>query len=94
LTRPSGQARPPAAFAALRGEVGSEQEMSFNRLVFALAIFAYLFTAGRSVAAQSLPDLALWGALALGVFLHIKLRPRRNVPRRVFALLLDMGFLS
>ena len=94
MTRPSGQARPPAALAALRGEVGSEQEMSFNRLVFALAIFAYLFTAGRSVAAQSLPDLALWGALALGVFLHIKVRPRRNVPRRVFALLLDMGFLS
>ena len=95
MTRPSGQPpRPPAALAALRGEVGSEQEMSFNRLVFALAIFAYLLTAGRSVAAQLLPDLALWGALALGVFLHGRVRPGRSTPRRAFALLLDMGGLS
>ena len=82
----------PAALAALRGEVGSEQEMSFNRLVFALVVLVYLLTAGRSVAAQSLPALALWGALAIGVFLHIRFRPGRNTPRRAFALLLDMGF--
>ncbi len=87
----AAQARPPAALAALRGEVGSEQEMSFNRLVFALAIFAYLLTAGRGVAAQLLPDLALWGSLALGVFLHSRLRPVRSMPRRGFALLLDIG---
>ncbi len=92
--RATARARPPAALVALRGEVGSEQEMSFNRLVFALAIFAYLLTAGRSVAAQLLPDLALWGALALGVFLHGRVRPGRSTPRRAFALLLDMGGLS
>jgi two-component system sensor histidine kinase RpfC len=84
----------PPAFSSLRGEVGSEQEMSFNRLVFALVIFAYLLTAGQSVAAVVLPDLALWGAFALVVFMHIRLRPGRNAGRRAFALLLDMGFLS
>ena len=52
----------PAALAALRGEVGSEQEMSFNRLVFALVVFAYLLTAGRSVAARLLPTSRSGGA--------------------------------
>jgi two-component system sensor histidine kinase RpfC len=79
---------------SLRGEVGSEQEMSFNRLAFGLAILAYLLTAGRGVADVALPALGLWGYLALGVFLHNRFRPGPNTPRRAFALLLDMGFLS
>ncbi len=82
------------AFVSLRGEVGSEQEMSFNRLAFGLAILAYLLTAGRGVADVALPALGLWGYLALGVFLHNRFRPGPNTPRRAFALLLDMGFLS
>ena len=90
-----GEAAPlPPRLAALRGEVGSEQEMSFNRLVFGLAIGAYLLTAGDRVADPILPALALWAALALGVFLHIRLRPGRNAPRRAAALLIDTGFLS
>ena len=84
----------PPRLAALRGEVGSEQEMSFNRLAFGLAIGAYLLTAGDRVADAILPALALWAALALGVFLHIRIRPGRNAPRRAAALLLDTGFQS
>ena len=74
--------------------------MSFNRLAFALAICIYLLTAGRTVAIQESPLLglweviALWGACAIGVFVHIRARPGRNVLRRGFAMLLDMGCLS
>ena len=91
---PAGARPPPSALAALRGEVGSEQEMSVNRLAFGLAICAYLYTAGRSIADDALPGLVVWGALGLAVFAHIRFRPGRNTPRRAFALLLDMGVLS
>ncbi len=84
----------PQAFAGLRGEVGSEQEMSFNRLAFTLVWFAYLLAIDGPVAERSLPLVLLWSPLALGVFLHIRHRPGPNAPRRAFALLVDMGFLT
>ncbi len=88
-------ARPlPPALAALRGEVGSEQEMSVNRLGLGLVVFAYLYTVGRSIADEALPGLVLWGALGLAIFVHIRFRPGRNAPRRAVALLGDMGILS
>ncbi|MBV1799445.1 hybrid sensor histidine kinase/response regulator [Siccirubricoccus sp. G192] len=68
--------------------------MSFNRLGFALVIFVYLLTAGASVADEQLPNLFYWSCLAVGVFVHIRLRPGHSRLRRGFALLLDMGFLT
>src|SRR5690349_12455439 len=79
---------------SLRGEAGSEEEMSFNRLGFALVILVYLLTAGASVADEQLPNLFYWSCLAVGVFVHIRLRPGHSRLRRGFALLLDMGFLT
>ncbi|WP_135466424.1 hybrid sensor histidine kinase/response regulator [Crenalkalicoccus roseus] len=81
-------------FGSLRGEAGSEQEMSFNRLLFATVFCVYLTTAGQEAADPGLYGLAIWSALALGIFVHIRLRPERCTIRRSFALLLDMGILS
>jgi len=78
----------------LRGEVGTEREMSFNRLVFASVFAIYLPTLGAPILAASLPILLIWSALALGIFLHIRWRPGPNTSRRIFALLVDTGFLS
>lgn len=79
----------------LRGEVGSEQEMSFNRLAFAVVFSIYLPTIGSAISDDAMVKLALWSAVAVGVFLHIRLWPERFVTqRRAFALLLDMGFLT
>jgi two-component system sensor histidine kinase RpfC len=84
----------PPALAALRGEVGSEREMSVNRLGFGLAVLAYLYTAARPIADAALPGLVLWGLLGFAIFAHIRFRPGRNTPRRAVALLGDMGVLS
>ncbi len=79
----------------LRGEVGSEQEMSFNRLAFAVVFSIYLPTIGSAISHTAMIDLAIWSAVAVGIFLHIRLWPERLVTqRRAFALLLDMGFLT
>ncbi|TCZ66615.1 hybrid sensor histidine kinase/response regulator [Roseicella aquatilis] len=78
----------------LRGEVGSEQEMSVNRLAFALVFLAYLLTLGAPVRDAGLPLLALWGAGAAAIALHIRWRPGPSTPRRTVALLLDTGVLS
>ena len=78
----------------LRGQVGTEQEMSFNRLVFAAVFALYLPTLGAPILDVGLPMLAFWSACALGIFLHIRLVPGPSTPRRVFALLVDTGFLS
>ncbi|MBD0270831.1 MAG: hypothetical protein ICV73_02780, partial [Acetobacteraceae bacterium] len=68
--------------------------MSVNRLGFGVVTAAYLCTAGHAIADAVLPALVVWGVLGLAIFAHIRRRPGRNTPRRAFALLLDMGFLS
>jgi len=68
--------------------------MSLNRLGFGLAIGLYLLTLGRSAADPALAGLACWSALALGIFLHLRLWPERSLVRRGAAMLIDMGFLS
>ncbi|MBL6456596.1 response regulator [Belnapia sp. T6] len=90
----SGGQSAPSDLARLRGQVGTEQEMSFNRLVFALVFLLYFCTAGAPIAGEALPNLGWWTLISLGVFLHIRWRPGPNTPRRSFALLLDMGFLT
>ncbi|MFC7542697.1 histidine kinase dimerization/phospho-acceptor domain-containing protein [Siccirubricoccus deserti] len=80
--------------AALHGDLGSEQQMSFNRLVFAVILVVYLLTLGAPVAGPALGWFGAWSLLALGVYLHIRLRRRPSTLRRGFALLLDTGFLS
>ena len=78
----------------LRGEVGTEQEMSFNRLVFAAVFTIYLGTVGTAIRSAALPLLLLWSACALAVFLHIRARRRPSTLRRAFALVLDTSVLS
>src|SRR4051794_16923877 len=68
--------------------------MSFNRLIFAAVFALYLPTLGAPILAAGLPMLAVWGACALGIFLHIRVSPAVSTPRRAFALLVDTGFLS
>ena len=92
MTAPAAPRRP--SLGGLRGQVGTEQEMSFNRLVFAAAFALYLPTLGAPIMATGLPMLALWSSCALGIFLHIRLSPEPNTVRRALALLADMGFLS
>ncbi|MDO9708552.1 response regulator [Paracraurococcus lichenis] len=78
----------------LRGPTGSEREMSFNRLLFALAFAAYLPAAGGDLLRQGMPILLAWGLCALGIFAHIRLTRGPSMLRRAFALLLDIGCLS
>ncbi|TDH61074.1 sensor histidine kinase [Dankookia rubra] len=92
MSRRAAPRRP--SLGGLRGLVGTEQEMSFNRLIFAGVFALYLPTLGAPILADSLPLLAVWSACALGIFLHIRLSPAVSTPRRAFALLADTGFLS
>jgi two-component system sensor histidine kinase RpfC len=79
----------------LRNRPDSEHEMSFNRLVFAIIIVIVLLV-NRSGDAMgySLDVMALYIFLALGVLGHILLYPGSSRGRRIFALLMDCGFLS
>jgi two-component system sensor histidine kinase RpfC len=86
----SAAARRPG-FAALRGRPDTEHEMSFNRLAFALVISVYLFTEDAPPVAQLLSGL--YWIVAIGLFAHILRWPATNIPRRITALCLDMGFL-
>lgn len=81
-----------SAFAALRGRPDTEHEMSFNRLAFALVISVYLASQSAPPVAQLLSGL--YWIVAIGLFAHILYSPASNVPRRILALCLDMGFLS
>ncbi|WP_169747448.1 ATP-binding protein [Belnapia moabensis] len=85
---------PKRGLRVLRGQVGTEQEMSFNRLIFALAFVIYFATAGQAIAADARPALLWWIAFSLAIFGHIRWRPALSTPRRSVALLLDMGFLT
>ncbi len=78
----------------LLGEVGSEQEMSVNRLLFAGVFALYLPTLGAPILAEGLRMLAVWSACAVLIILHIRLRPVPSPSRRAFALLADIGSLS
>ena len=94
MSVPQAGGRYRAGLGALRGQVGTEQEMSFNRLVFAMVFGLYFATAGAPIAAVGLPKLSWWILVSIGIFLHIRWRPAPSTPRRGFALLLDMGFLT
>jgi two-component system sensor histidine kinase RpfC len=94
VTKPSRRGPYRAGIGSLRGQVGTEQEMSFNRLVFALVFLLYFSTAGTLIAGESLPILVGWTFFGLGVFLHIRFSPAPSTLRRGFALFLDMGFLT
>ncbi|MBB3771663.1 two-component system sensor histidine kinase RpfC [Angulomicrobium tetraedrale] len=81
--------------ARLRGRPDSEHEMSFNRLVFSLIIVLVLVVnRSSSDLGYALNVMALYIPLALGVLGHILLYPGVSRARRIFALLLDCGFLS
>jgi two-component system sensor histidine kinase RpfC len=87
-----GRVRP--ALALLRGRPDSEHEMSFNRLGFALLLLACQLFIPPPDPAVALKLVLAWAALSVGVFLHILARPGISGPRRLAALLLDIGFLS
>ena len=79
----------------LRNRPDSEHEMSFNRLVFSLIIVVVLLVnRSSSDLGNALNVMALYIPLALGVLGHILLFPGVSRGRRIFALLLDCGFLS
>ncbi|MGA0562307.1 ATP-binding protein [Ancylobacter sp. VNQ12] len=79
----------------LRNRPDSEHEMSFNRLVFSLIIvIVLLVNRSSSDLGSALDVMALYIPLALGVLGHILLFPGVSRGRRLFALLLDCGFLS
>lgn len=81
--------------ARLRDRPDSEHEMSFNRLVFAIIIVIVLLVNRRSSdLGSALMVMALYIPLALGVLGHILLFPGVSRGRRLFALVLDCGFLS
>ncbi|OYV32901.1 MAG: hypothetical protein B7Z80_25580 [Rhodospirillales bacterium 20-64-7] len=79
----------------LRARPDGEHEMSFNRLFFAVVIVAVLLPGWNIRQSNSaLLGMAIYIPLALGVLGHILLRPGVYWSRRLFALLLDCGFLS
>lgn len=79
----------------LRNRPDSEHEMSFNRLVFAFIIVIVLLLNRRGGEGDNaLHVMALYIPLALGVLAHIMVWPGVSRGRRIFALLLDCGFLS
>jgi two-component system sensor histidine kinase RpfC len=77
---------------ALRGRPDTEHEMSFNRLAFALIITLYLVL--EDAPGHAIEVVAAYWVVALALFTHILARPATNIPRRITALVLDMGFLS
>lgn len=79
----------------LRGRPDSEHEMSFNRLAFAVIIvIVLLVNRGSGGLGSALAVMALYVPLALGVLAHILAYPGVSRGRRLFALVLDCGFLS
>ncbi len=81
--------------ARLRDRPDSEHEMSFNRLVFAIIIVIVLVaTRSKGEPVYALGVMALYIPLAMGVLGHILLFPGISRGRRLFALMMDCGFLS
>jgi len=83
------------AAARLKDRPDSEHEMSYNRLAFATAIVVVLlFTRHTDDPPYALGVMALYISLAIGVLSHILFFPGVSRARRIFALLMDCGFLS
>ncbi len=79
----------------LRGRPDTEHEMSFNRLVFGAIIISVLLVRLRSgTPLDAVIGMVIYILAALAVLAHIVLRPGVSQERRLFALLLDCGFLS
>ena len=95
LARAAKAARAEAVLQRLRNRPDSEHEMSFNRLVFAGLIVLILLPGEASASSRTaLIWMAVYFVLALGGLAHIIWRPGICQWRRLYALLLDCGFLS
>ncbi|WP_179222060.1 ATP-binding protein [Inquilinus limosus] len=66
--------------------------MGYNRVAFCLLIFAYVLATDGSSSDLILPTVYL--LTGIGFLVHIAMRPRRCIPRRVLALIGDLGVLS
>ena len=75
-----------------RARPDSEHEMGYNRVAFCLVIFAYVLATDGGWYDLILPTVYL--LTGLGFLLHIALHPRRCPPRRVLAVIGDLGVLS
>ena len=83
------------SLARFRGSVGSEQEMSFNRLIFALVFLIYLSAMRQDVDALAFVNLGIWSLFSVLVFLHIRVAEASHQGlRRGLAMVSDMGFLT
>lgn len=81
--------------ARLKGRPDSEHQMRFNGLAFAVVIVIILLAERNfSSTRNALAGMAIYISLALAVLAHILYSPGISQPRRLFALLLDCGFLS
>jgi len=75
-----------------RARPDSEHEMGYNRVAFCLVIFAYVLATDGGWYDLILPTVYL--LTGFGFLLHIALHPRRCPPRRVLAVIGDLGVLS
>src|SRR5262249_14310422 len=95
-----GLARVPLLAAVaekFRQRPDSEHEMTINRLVIAVLIMGYLLVTlaldGPGVH-EALVVISVFSAFSVGFFVHILLWPGVSVPRRVIAMVVDLGMLS
>lgn len=100
-TRPPGVGRRSPLLAkiasTLRSRPDSEHEMVINRLVISLLIAAYFIITlllGQSVRGELQVAAVVYISLSVAFFVHIVARPQPSVPRRVLAILVDLGALS
>jgi two-component system sensor histidine kinase RpfC len=75
-----------------RNRPDSEHEMGYNRVAFCLVIFAYVLATDGGWYDLILPTVYLLAGL--GFLLHIAARPQRCLPRRLLAIVGDLGVLS
>lgn len=75
-----------------RNRPDSEHEMGYNRVAFCLVIFAYVLATGGGWYDLILPTVYLLAGL--GFLLHIAAHPQSCPPRRVLAVIGDLGVLS
>ncbi|HUC19698.1 MAG TPA: ATP-binding protein [Acetobacteraceae bacterium] len=80
--------------ARLRGRQDTEHEMSFNRLIFTTAITLYLVAVGQPLGGTALLGMSVFALGTIAIIAHILVWPAVNVPRRLFALCWDIGFVA
>jgi two-component system sensor histidine kinase RpfC len=80
--------------ARLRGRPDTEHEMSFNRLIFTTVITLYLVAVGQPLGGAALLGMAVFALGTVAIIAHILTWPAVNVPRRLFALCWDIGFVA